>query len=103
MSDAGYEKGAGIIEAAVSGFAAELGRQIEAQRKAANLSTEMFAGILTMAGIPVQAEDVERLEAGQGPEPDLKLLTALAFTLELSTDKVIFACLQQTGGDASSG
>ena len=99
MSDADHEKGAGIINATVRDFAAELGRQVAVQRTAANLSTDMFAAILTMAGIPMQSGDIDALEAGQGPEPDLKLLIALVFTLELSIDKVIFACLQEAASE----
>lgn len=95
MSDAGFGKGAGIVDAAVSGFAAELGRQIQAQRTASKLSAENLAEILTLSGVSMQTSDVDLLEAGQGPEPNLKLLTALVFTLEISIDGVIFACLKQ--------
>lgn len=100
MSDADFRRGMGIIDAAVDGFAAELGRQIQAQRIRVDLSTESLAEILSMAELPMQPADVERLEAGQGPTPDIKLLVALAFVLEISTDQVTKACLKQASTKA---
>ncbi|MBC8103247.1 MAG: hypothetical protein H7Z41_11725 [Cytophagales bacterium] len=103
MSDAGFGKGAQIIDTAVGGFAAELGRQVQMQRMTAGLTTESFTAILNLAGVTLQPRDIESLEVGQGPALDLKLLTALVFTLELSVDRVIFACLQEASTDPSSG
>lgn len=88
----------GKIDAAVASFPAELGRQLREQRTSAGLSEEQVAAMLARVGVPLSEGDVALLEAGQRTEePDLRLLAALMFLFDTSTDRVLAAGLRGGG------
>jgi hypothetical protein len=92
----------GAVDVALTGFAAELGRRVREQRESIGMPPQMLVTLLTAAGMPMDAEGLARLEEGQWPAVDVRLLIALVFTIELSIDQVIVACLARAaGGDAS--
>ncbi len=101
-SDAGFGNTTRILDAAVDNFAAELGRQVQEQRNAVGLTADSMAQMLSLFGIPMRTEDLEKLEAGERSEIDIRLLTVLVFLLELSLNQVVIACLQQASANIAS-
>jgi hypothetical protein len=94
-----FEDGKAMVNGAVARFAGELGRRVRERRASIPLGPEgmsraYLAAMLTGLGIPMSEGDIDLLEAGQGPVPEVKLLIALAFLLEFSTDEMIVTCLR---------
>ena len=84
-----------MLNTAVQGFPAELGRQVQERRAMTGASVTDLAQMLSTVGVPLSPEDVEQLEAGERPELELRLLAALLFLLEISVDKILIANFQR--------
>jgi hypothetical protein len=104
-----------FFDRAVPRFPVELGRRVQERREAVDagmtargvplpeggfMSRERLASMLARLGVPISEAELALLEAGQGPLPDVRLLMALVFLLEISLDEVVVACLS---GRAGSG
>lgn len=87
-----------MFDAAVSDFPAELGRQLQQYLEKHAFPPQSLENTLSAVGVPMDASDLARLEAGNWTGSiDVRLLIALAFAADFSTDKVIVACLTRAG------
>jgi|GEM_PF-6430299 hypothetical protein len=87
------------IDRAVAGFPAALGAKVRERRKAAKFSEDDLARMLSLtAKLSLSGRDIAALEAGKIKNPDIRLLTALMFVLELSVDQLLVSGLSDKPG-----
>lgn len=89
------------LDAAANNFPAELGRRVRQYREERGWPPVLMAASLNDLGVPMDVGDLIRLEEGDWKGSiDVRLLIALFFSLDVSTDKVIVACLTRAAGGA---
>ena len=88
-----------VINKALPLFKVQIGQQVREQREALEeqgiFPPGMFVSMFAMVGIAMSADDLALLESGNGPDLDARVLLALAFLFEVSTDKALVGALQE--------